>query len=325
MKIFRHATVFHLIRATMFDYTDDTRHVRHLSRSRLSLLSRRKSSFRSSFSLDRRSHLVASVSSFPISFRSITDPHDSPRAHGALSARDRLPMHVPRVAIDEWKSSHTVHCKRSPVCRFRAMTWRTSVREISHGLDWSLGRLTMTRDQEVVVRVAPTITVSLAEWLAASPNGVRPGCIERAHSSLSGGRSSLSPVPSSLPSSSRARSGNPASGGEAGRPSTPVDWRAIHGSFKCLGAVPSSDWSTWWRFTGRRGVPGGASQSRVSFLLSVFHCVFKFVIYDPDWIKQELAGSLAHSLVCSLVAWLDGWLAGWLVGWVSLLALRLAL
>lgn len=32
---------------------------------------------------------------------------------------------------------------------------------------------------------------------------------------------------------------------------------------------------------------GVASQSRVSFLLSVFHCVFKLVIYDPDWIKQE--------------------------------------
>lgn len=30
------------------------------------------------------------------------------------------------------------------------------------------------------------------------------------------------------------------------------------------------------------GYTGGASQSRVSFLLSVFHCVFKFVIYDPD-------------------------------------------
>lgn len=36
------------------------------------------------------------------------------------------------------------------------------------------------------------------------------------------------------------------------------------------------------RSSERRGVSGGASQSRVSFLLSVFHCVFKFVIYDPD-------------------------------------------
>lgn len=70
--------------------------------------------------------------------------------------------------------------------------------------------------------------------------------------------------------------------GELGRPSTRVDWRAVRGSFKYPGAVPPSDWSAWWFSTGRRGVPGGASQSRVSFLLSVFHCVFKFVIYDPD-------------------------------------------
>lgn len=139
IKIFRHATIFHSIRTTMYDYTDDTRYVRHLSRSRLSLLSRRKSSFSFS-SFDRRSHSI--VSSFPISFRSITDPHDPPRAHGASSARDRLPKHVPRVAIDERKSSHTVHCERSPFCRFRAMTWRTDVRRINRGLGWSFGRST---------------------------------------------------------------------------------------------------------------------------------------------------------------------------------------
>jgi len=139
MKI-RHAMVFHLIRTMTCDYTDDTRYGRHLPRSRLSLLSRRKSSFSFS-SFDRRSHLI--VSSSPISFGSITDRHDPPRAHGASSARDRLPMHVPRVAIDERKSSHTAHCERSPFCRwFRAMTWRTDVREINRGLGWSSGRST---------------------------------------------------------------------------------------------------------------------------------------------------------------------------------------
>lgn len=70
--------------------------------------------------------------------------------------------------------------------------------------------------------------------------------------------------------------------GEIARPSTRMDWRVVRGSVDYPGAVPPPDWSTWWYFSGRRGVPGGASQSRVSFLLSVFHCVFKFVIYDPD-------------------------------------------
>lgn len=70
--------------------------------------------------------------------------------------------------------------------------------------------------------------------------------------------------------------------GEIARPSTRMDWRVVRGSVDYPGAVLPPDWSTWWYFSGRRGVPGGASQSRVSFLLSVFHCVFKFVIYDPD-------------------------------------------
>lgn len=81
-----------------------------------------------------------------------------------------------------------------------------------------------------------------------------------------------------------------------------VDWRGNGGSAEHRRAVLFQDWPTSAHSSGRRGVPGGASQSRVSFLLSVFHCVFKFVIYDPDWIKQELAWCSAYWL-------LAGWLA----------------
>lgn len=140
-------------------------------------------------------------------------------------------------------------------------------------------RVVDTRDQEVVVRAATVrgprrVTRRVAKWCASRVHRARV-------LSPAGDRVSLPCLrPCPRP---RARVPETATAeGEIGRPSTPVDWRAVRGSFKCSGAVPPSDWLAWWFSTGRRGVPGGASQSRVSFLLSVFHCVFKFVIYDPD-------------------------------------------
>lgn len=77
------------------------------------------------------------------------------------------------------------------VIRGRLSTWYARARETR--------KSTCRARDDGTVRGPRRVTLA-----SRQPNGVRAGCIGRAHS-LSGGRSSLSPVPSSLPSSSRAR------------------------------------------------------------------------------------------------------------------------
>ncbi|KAF7407549.1 hypothetical protein HZH66_002086 [Vespula vulgaris] len=70
-----------------------------------------------------------------------------------------------------------------------------------------------------------------------------------------------------------------------------ADWRPPRGTALPLRAVPHADWLPGCRSTGRRGVPGGASQSRLACSLA------------------GLAGWLA--------GWLALWLTTWLVGWLA--------
>lgn len=170
--------------------TDDTGHVRHSLRDR-----------EWHCSLEGRGYTTALPFRFTgVSPRSITDPHDCPRV-----ARR---WHVPRVAIDEWRDVVTAHREQSPVRRFRVMTWRTNDRgTVSRGL--YRPELSSTGGRHA--RSGSRCPCRDGTGSSPSDSPRRQMVCEQGASgarSLSGGRSSLSPVPSSLPSSSRARSGN---------------------------------------------------------------------------------------------------------------------
>lgn len=60
------------------------------------------------------------------------------------------------------------------------------------------------------------------------------------------------------------------------------DWSIGRRTDDSLRAGLARDWSAGSAPPEAERARGVASQSRVSFLLSVFHCVFKLVIYDPD-------------------------------------------
>lgn len=135
-----------------------------------------------------------------ISPRSITD------RHGSASGRSMSGQVV------------TVHREQPPIRRrSHAMTWRTNDRKtISHRFE--LVGLTGDRHARPGSRrrrrpcrdgtgSSPSDSPRRQMVCGQGASGAR---------SLSGGRSSLSPVPSSLPSSSRARSGNRRGGGGAG-------------------------------------------------------------------------------------------------------------
>lgn len=102
------------------------------------------------------------------------------------------------------------HSRRGrSVHRVRAMTWRTSPGSRGRGSQLPMWSSAATTVDGILARPGSVATTTTIDGGSASDSRrVSEMVYERGASgahSLSGGRSSLSPVPSSLPSSSRAR------------------------------------------------------------------------------------------------------------------------